>query len=234
MSDSSISPPSTPSSQTLCAERTNSLIVTQLPPTFFHPLVIKVLRDHFATYGDINQWVPIAGLARIIVVYNHENDAEEAKLRCDPLVLEATEDRPETVLRVYRSTPSPLIDSFSAIADENYLRPPAIEKNFLISPPGSPPVGWEPIKEDPPNATPLADDLIAALRKLQVHNQKRSSREILLEPEDGVGVTVYVEECGVDEDGIEPREEDWIYGQASPARMKWAPIPTSLPPMTVS
>jgi len=233
MSDRSMSTPSSPLSLTTCSERTNSLIVAQLPESFFDPLVINVLRNHFATYGTINQWVPIAGFARIIIVYNEEDDAERAKLHCDPLVLEATFDRPQTILRVYRAAPNPLLDNFSAIADQQYLRPPAIEKNFLISPPGSPPVGWEPIKEEPPNPTPLADDLMAALRRLQVHN-KRSSREMLLEPEDGVGVTVYVEECGIDDDCAE--DEDWHYGEPSPARLKWAPIPTSLPPlrMTVS
>lgn len=41
------------------------------------------------------------------------------------------------------------------------------DRNFLISPPGSPPVGWEPIREDPPNRDTLADDLIRALGALR-------------------------------------------------------------------
>ena len=253
LSTSITSSPSSPSSQT--TERTNSLIVAQLPQSFFHPLVINVLRDHFATYGEINQWVPIASFARIIIVYNEEGDAERAKLQCDPLTLEATYDRyaffspyklyinrslcplkcrPQTILRVYRSAPNPLLDNFSAITDDQYLRPPPIEKNFLISPPGSPPVGWEPIKEEPPNPTPLADDLIVALRKLQIHSKRSSSREILLEPEDGVGVSVYVEECDFDDCADESENMDWAYGEPSPARMKWAPIPTSLPPLRMT
>ena len=139
-------------------------------------------------------------------------------------------------MRVYRSAANPLMGNFSTVPDEHYLRPPAIEKNFLISPPGSPPVGWEPIREDPPNVTPLADDLMAALRKLQIRNHpyKRSSKEIILEPEDGVGVSVYVEECGGDDDDEMDKEEDWVYGEPSPARMKWAPLPTAMPPMKVS
>lgn len=98
----------------------------------------------------------------------------------------------------------------------------------MISPPGSPPIGWEPIKEDPPNATPLADDLMAALRKLQIHNNKRSSLEVLLDPHEGSGVGVYVEDCS-DEDDAE--EEDWAYGELSSARMKLRPAATALPPM---
>jgi len=202
-------------------------MVTQISP----PVVDKVLL-HFATYGEIHQWVSLEkSFARIMIVYKHEEDAERAKLGCgDRLVLEATRETPRTILGVYRSVKINLNNNSS---DDQHLRPPAIEKNFLISPPGSPPVGWEPIREDPPNPTPLADDLIAALRKLQVHT-KRSSREILLEPEDGVGVTVYVEECGMDDETNETSEEDWVYGQPSPMRQKWTPMPTSLPPIRTS
>lgn len=92
MSDTS-SIPSSPSSQTLCTERTNSLIVAQVPPLFFHPLVIDVMRHHFATFGEINQWVPLSSFGRIMVVYKDEDDAERAKLQSDPLILEASEDR---------------------------------------------------------------------------------------------------------------------------------------------
>lgn len=144
-------------------------------------------------------------------------------------------------MRVYRSAANPLIDNFSAVPDAHYLRPPTIEKNFLISPPGSPPVGWEPIREDPPNVTPLAEDLMAILRKLQIHHHqhKRSSKEIILEPEDGVGVSVYVEVCGDDDDDDDDdemldQEENWVYGEPSPARMKWAHLPTAMPPVKAS
>ncbi|KAH9418079.1 Calcipressin [Dermatophagoides pteronyssinus] len=47
--------------------------------------------------------------------------------------------------------------------DHNYLKPPALEKQFLISPPSSPPEGWEPCEE----AQPILNiDLQSALANL--------------------------------------------------------------------
>jgi hypothetical protein len=156
----------------------------------------------------------------------------------------------ELILRVYRADPNPLIPhdpELSTIPSEAYLQPPVSNKNFLISPPGSPPVGWESMREDPPNATPLADDLMEALQMLHVaqqHHQQNSERrkssvELLIEPEES-GVGVYVEDYDlvVDEDGYvvdvqeeERQDQDWVYGVTAPARSKWKPIPTAMPPM---
>lgn len=179
------------------------------------------------------------------MVYEEEDHAENAKLRSDPIVLSATKERSEElILRVYRADPNPLIShdpELSTIPSEAYLQPPVSDKNFLISPPGSPPVGWESMQEDPPNTTPLADDLMQALQRLHVQQQsterRKSSLEVLIEPEES-GVGVYVEDCDVvvDEDGFiieshEEREEDWVYGVTAPARTKWSPLPTAMPPM---
>ncbi|KAK0492083.1 Calcipressin-domain-containing protein [Armillaria luteobubalina] len=203
-STSSHAPSSPPSSS---SQRTNSLAVTSLPKTFFHPVVLTVLKSHFESYGEINQWVPLPGFGRIIVVYTEEEHAEVAKTECDPIILRGISDISQTILRVYRADPNPLITSF------------AIEKNFLISPPGSPPVGWEPIKEDPPNATPLADDLINALRLLRVH-ERGPSVEVLIHPEDSC-VSVFVEDCDRCDSDVDIEDEDWVYGQTAPARSKW-------------
>jgi hypothetical protein len=112
--------------------------------------------------------------------------------------------------------------------DIHYLKVPELEKNFLISPPGSPPVGWEPAKEEPPNSTPLADDIVAALRQLQLmHNS--SGVEMLLHPDEGSGISICVEDCGSEEDSSE--EINWDYGEPRPSRSKWKPISTALPPL---
>lgn len=133
-------------------------------------------------------------------------------------------NRPEITLRVYRADRSPLLPLVT-----DHLQPPPIEKNFLISPPGSPPVGWEPIKEEPPNATPLAEDLIAALQKLQLRAGERAGRELLIDPTDS-GVGIYVEH--VDAVDMDEVEQDWAYGDQSPMRANWRPPATALPPPT--
>lgn len=62
--------------------------------------------------------------------------------------------------------PTPLESVRNRQSANIHLPVPDTDKNFLISPPGSPPVGWESIREDPPNATTLADDLARALENL--------------------------------------------------------------------
>ncbi|XP_054163382.1 calcipressin-2-like [Oppia nitens] len=64
-----------------------------------------------------------------------------------------------------------------------YLRPPTPDKQFLISPPASPPVGWHPIDE----AHPVIDDeLLSALNNLtpgvahELHPQSESQPAIVV------------------------------------------------------
>jgi hypothetical protein len=144
----------------------------------------------------------------------------------------------QLVLRVYRADPSPLKtdgpwgSGCPTIPSANYLQPPPIEKNFLISPPGSPPVGWEQIKEDPPNQSPLADDLMVALKKLELQERqirRSGSLEVLLHPEES-GVGVYVENCDIESSDCEMDDESWVYGETAPARSRWQIAPTAMPP----
>ena len=73
--------------------RTNTLAVTPLPRSFFQPVILELLRAHFSSFGTINQWVPLPGFARIIIVYEQEDYAENAKLCSDPIILSATKER---------------------------------------------------------------------------------------------------------------------------------------------
>ncbi|KAI0781459.1 Calcipressin [Trametes elegans] len=216
--------------------RTNTLVITRLPPHFFVPIIQEALRSHFETYGPLHTWAPIKGLARVIMVFYSEEDAETAKESNDGLVLGEMHDHPDVVMRVYRADPTP-IETSETQEHNHYLRPPANEKNFLISPPGSPPVGWEQLREDPPNSTPLAHDLITALRRLEIQEEQARrgpGPEVLLEPEDGVGISVFVEDCDAVEPDPQPEpEEDWAYGETAPSRTRWRPPPTSMPPTSM-
>lgn len=91
------------------------------------------------------------------------------------------------VLRLYCAAPTPLDP---IVSSSQHLEPPPLTRNFLISPPGSPPEGWEPIVEDPPNSATLAKDLMAALEKLSSRAAKGEKEVIIQEAEAGVGVTV--------------------------------------------
>ncbi|KAK8850401.1 hypothetical protein IAR55_004319 [Kwoniella newhampshirensis] len=91
----------------------------------------------------------------------------------------------ELILRLHYLPPTPLNPDPATF----HLAPPSIPHNFLISPPGSPPEGWEPILEDAPNTSILAEDLQRALTALQLNGGKKGGKEIILE-EGGVRVEV--------------------------------------------
>jgi hypothetical protein len=74
-------------------KRTNTLVLTQLPVPFFHPRVMDALRDHFASHGKLRAWAPLKTFSRVVVVYESEDSADEAKMYCDGLEIDAT---PET------------------------------------------------------------------------------------------------------------------------------------------
>jgi hypothetical protein len=93
-----------------------------------------------------------------------------------------------------------------------------LQKNFLISPPGSPPAGWEQIVEDSPNTKTLADDLSHALEKLQIEQEwsnmdgqgrggtKEATIQLMRPDSDEEGLSVFVEDCDFDEDGQDAPE----------------------------
>jgi hypothetical protein len=147
-------------------------------------------------------------------------------------------------LRVYRTdNPQPLIPwqkhPSEWIPSTSYLKPPAVEKNYLISPPGSPPKDWVQIKEDPPNEQTLAEDLCSTLKQLELA-QKSENQPLLqqlIDPMDGPGIGVFLDSTPVeveDYSTMDISDEDWVYGETAPARQKWQSQRTAMPPMRMS
>ena len=140
--------------------------------------------------GSLYSWVTLKSLKRAIVVFYNPDDAERARQASDRYYLPPTAATPESTLRVFCGAHAvlvpvqlngPFLDRFydvdsddeSAIFESPFhLRPPMRERNFLISPPGSPPVGWEQTHEDPPNEVPLAEDLQRTLEQLRARREQ--------------------------------------------------------------
>lgn len=140
---------------------TNTLLVTNIPKHTFNASALSHLQAHFEQFGPLERFIPLKSFARCMIIYSATEDAVEAKGATDRTIVLSTE------IRVYfgEHTPHITIPTNSTYSSR-HLAPPKLEKNWLISPPGSPPVGWEQIREDPPNRVVLADDLILALANL--------------------------------------------------------------------
>lgn len=156
---------------------TNSLILVHLPDEIFtHPPLASSLLDLLHAFGDLASWSPLPSFGRALIFYKEVEGAQRAKEALDRLLLplveegkteeeSSKEDDDAVFLRAYFG-PTTVIKS-TEDEEADHLAVPVTDRNFLISPPGSPPIGWEPIKEDPPNRDTLADDLIRALGSLR-------------------------------------------------------------------
>jgi len=213
--------------------KTNTIIITSLSAPFFHPRVQAALRVHFEYFGQIHTWAPLTGLGRIMVVYWSEEAVEGAK-SLDGTVIGEDGQAVHSTLRVFRALPTPL----ASLSDHsgNHLAPPELEKNFLISPPGSPPIGWEQIQEDPPNAAPLAEDLLVALERLQLNYgsapREQGRAELICADDVDGGVGVWVEDVEQVSPQVTIAQDDAVVEGAwyNPQSPRVVPR-TAMPPM---
>ncbi|SPO20096.1 uncharacterized protein UTRI_00491_B [Ustilago trichophora] len=154
------------------AAATNTLILSNLPVEFFSPHICSLLLSLLNTYGPMVRWTPLPSVGRAVVVFEDSQGAAMAKAGLDHLVLPFEDSDVQGVERasdeddgtILRAIFGPMTDPAT---EPETLAVPTTDKNFLISPPGSPPVGWEPIREDPPNRDTLAEDLMKALADLR-------------------------------------------------------------------
>ncbi|KAF9975273.1 carbohydrate-binding module 1 protein [Modicella reniformis] len=132
---------------------TNTITITNLEAGHFAKEIMLRLKAKAEDFGQVYYFAPIKSFYRVFVVYHSTFDAQRAKALLHNTSFEGT------TIRVYFGQHTEISDDPAT----RYLHPPELEKNWLISPPGSPPVGWTQVREDPPNSLHLADDLVQAL-----------------------------------------------------------------------
>ncbi|EON68052.1 hypothetical protein W97_07200 [Coniosporium apollinis CBS 100218] len=133
----------------------NTLLITNLqnPAIFSTPNLITI-RDLINQHAPIHTWAPLKSFRRIVTSFWSTEDATTIRKLLDGEAIMG--DR----IRVYFGQPTPLD------APDQHLHLPKSDKLFFISPPPSPPHGWEMRNEDPPNKDVHAEDLASALAKL--------------------------------------------------------------------
>ena len=77
-------------------------------------------------------------------------------------------------IRIYFGEHTPIVGEGG---EDQYLHPPSLGKLLFISPPPSPPLGWEIKEEEPPNKDVHAEDLQKALANLHGFKRCEGSEE---------------------------------------------------------
>ncbi|KAH6885892.1 Calcipressin-domain-containing protein [Thelonectria olida] len=133
----------------------NTLIFTNLDDVdIFLPENLQTIRDLISQTAPIHSFAPLKSFRRIIISFFDEQAAIDVRQiwDCEQLLGQQ--------LKVYFGQPTPLN------ARDEHLALPDAGKLFFISPPPSPPHGWEDRLEDAPNKLVHAEDLADALAKL--------------------------------------------------------------------
>lgn len=133
----------------------NTLIITNLlEPEIFHPANLIQIRDLMNEYAPIHTWAPLKSFRRIVVSFHSVPSAVLIRQKLDGELLMGSR------IRIYFGTSTPLTTV------DQHLPLPKSDKLFFISPPPSPPHGWEMHNEEAPNKIVHAEDLATALARL--------------------------------------------------------------------
>ncbi|KAK4923030.1 hypothetical protein LTR49_009692 [Elasticomyces elasticus] len=135
----------------------NLLLITHLDaPEIFTAANLESIRAAINAHAPIHSFSPLKSMRRIICTFFTTEDAIAIRQVLDG----------ETVLgsrvRVYFGSGVKI----DITEEERWLQAPKSGKLFFISPPPSPPMGWEMQNEALPNKDVHADDLAEALAKL--------------------------------------------------------------------
>ncbi|XP_033739715.1 calcipressin-2-like [Pecten maximus] len=151
-----------------------SVIVTNIEDSvFLNPDTQKQFEDVFRYFDEAVTFNFLKSFRRVRVNFSHPEFAVKAKLSLHEMEVCGS------CIKCYMAQPR----DKSRDKDDPHLQPPAPTKQFLISPPASPPVGWEPITE----AEPIINyDLLAAMASLapgeahELHPQSENQPAIIV------------------------------------------------------
>lgn len=154
----------------------NTLLITNLDNVdIFRPDNLQTIRALIEKTAPIHTWSPLKSFRRIVVSFYDEQAAIDVRQVWDH----------ETIMgqrtRVYFGQTTPLNQD----AKDQHLELPDAGKLFFISPPPSPPHGWEQKLEDAPNTMVHADDLADALAKLHHRPAPEAALVTPVSPVDG-------------------------------------------------
>ncbi|EDV30231.1 uncharacterized protein Dana_GF23052 [Drosophila ananassae] len=149
-----------------------SIIVTNIhSEVFANPELKSAMEELFRTFSDSATFQWLRSFRRMRVNYDNAIAAANARIK-----LHQYEFNKRTVITCYFAQP------VTPVSNKN-LQPPAPVKQFLISPPASPPAGWEPREEGEPLVN---HDLLAALASLtpgeshELHPQSEDQPAIIV------------------------------------------------------
>ncbi|GFV80734.1 protein sarah [Trichonephila clavipes] len=135
-----------------------SLIITNLESNMFSEDSQKnQLEEIFRQFDAEATFQYFKSFRRVRVNFTNPTAAANARIQCHQTKIG------DSIVNCYFAQPVTSTGNKDGETSDSYLQPPSPVRQFLISPPASPPVGWEPVDEAQPC---INYDLLAALAKL--------------------------------------------------------------------